>query len=521
MGSDLLRVTGLNSGIDTESVISAYTSKYQKQIKNAKKQIQLNTYTQDAWKSLNSKIYSFYSSTLSSNRLSSAYSKKKVTTSNSALTVLAGDNSVNGVMSAKIQSTAKAAYLTGGKVNDVKSSKDNLNDVLGIDAGKQITIETKGKDGSMVNQTIQIGGTSSDDSVKVVNTMDELSNALKAQGVNANFDAANQRMFIGAKETGLDSDFNLGGDTETLAKLGLATAQQITSAGLDAVYGNNAATKLDASNATLILNGAKFESSTNTMTINGATYSINAMPANPNEDISITTTIDFEGVYDVVKDMLKQYNELVNEMSKLYNADSAKGYDPLTAEQKESMTEDEITEWENKIKGSILRKDETLYDVLNTLTNTMSEGVEINGKKMYLSDFGISTQGYFAAEENERYALHIDGDKDDSVSSGNEDKLKAAIASDPDSVASFFAQLSQNLYTNLYSKMGSTKYSSIYKVYNDKELETEKTDWEKKLSELETAMSDAEDRYYKKFSAMETALAKINAKQSSLSGLFG
>lgn len=520
MGSDLLRVTGLNSGIDTESVISAYTSKYQKQIKNAKKQIELNTYTQDAWKSLNTKIYGFYSNTLSSNRLSSAYSKKKVTTSNSALTVLAGSNSVNGVMSAKIESTAKAAYLTGGKI-DVKSGKDNLNDVLGIDEGKQITIETKGSDGSAVSKTIQIGGTSTDSNVTVVKNMNELANALKSQGVNANFDETNQRMFVGAKETGKDNDFSLGGDTETLAKLGLATAEQITSAGLDAAYADKAATKLDASNATLILNGAKFESSTNTMTINGATYTINGMPADPNEDISVTTSIDYDGVYDVVKDMLKQYNELVNEMSKLYNAESAKGYDPLTTEQKESMTETEITDWENKIKDSILRKDETLYDVLNTLTNTMGEGISVNGKKMYLSDFGISTQGYFAAEENERYALHIDGDKDDSVSAGNEDKLKAAIASDPESVATFFAQLSQNLYTNLYSKMGSTNYSSIYKVYNDKELESEKSDWEKKLSELETALSDAEDRYYKKFSAMETALAKINSKQSALSGLFG
>lgn len=513
--SDLLRITGMNSGMDTEAIISAYTSKYQKRIKKAKDEVQLNTWTQDVWKSLNSKIYSFYSSTLSANRLSGAYAKKKVTTSNSALSVVAGNNSVNGVMTAQIKSTAKAAYLTSGKLDAVASGSDNLNEALGIEEGKQISFETK--DGT---KKIQIGGSSDDSSVKVVKSMNELANVLKEQGVNANYDASNKRLFVGAKESGKSNDFNFGGDVETLAKLGLAVGSQLEEAGLESTY-TNGATKIDATNAKLVLNGAEFESDTNTFNINGATYTINSMPANADEEISITTATDYDGVYDVVKNMLKEYNDLVNEMSKLYNAESSKGYDPLTQEQKAEMTDDEVTDWENKIKDSLLRKDETVYDILNTLTDAMSKGFEVGGKTMYLADFGISTLGYFAAEENERYALHIDGDSSDSATAGNEDKLKSMIASDPEKVTKFFTQLSQNLYTNLYSKMGSTSMSSIYKVYNDKQLESDKKDWESKISELETAMSDAEDRYYKKFSAMETALAKINSKQSALSGLFG
>ena len=69
--------------------------------------------------------------------------------------------------------------------------------------------------------------------------------------------------------------------------------------------------------------------------------------------------------------------------------------------------------------------------------------------------------------------------------------------------------------------MGSTKLSSIYKVYNDKQLKTEATDWDKQILELESKLSDMEDRYYSKFSKMETALAKLNSKQSSVAGFFG
>lgn len=504
MSSELIRATGINSGLDTEAIISAYTSTASKRVQDAKNAQTLNEWTQDAWKDLNSKIYSFYSKTLSTNRMSSAYSKTKVTTSNAALSVVAGENAVKGVQTAKILGTAKAAYLTGEKL-ELSSGSDKLVEKLGIEEGKQITF--KGNDGK--EKTIQIGGTASD-GVTVVNTMDELTRALNEAGVNANFDATNQRLFLSAKSTGVKNDFSLDGDAETLKKLGLATKEQ-----------GGEAVKIDGSDAKLMLNGAEFTSDSNSFTINGSTYTINYMPENAEEEISVTTSIDYDAVYDVVKDMLKEYNELVNEMSKLYNADSAKGYDPLTDEQKEAMTETQIEDWEEKIKGALLRSDDTLYDVMSTLTNTTTKGFEVNGKTLYLSDFGISTMGYFEAEADERYALHIDGDADDSNTASKTNKLKAMIASDPEATASFFQQLSQSLYTNLYSKMGSTKLSSIYKVYNDKQLDEEHDQWSKKIRELEQKLTDMEDKYYAQFSRMETALSKVNSKQSAVSGMLG
>ena len=82
---------------------------------------------------------------------------------------------------------------------------------------------------------------------------------------------------------------------------------------------------------------------------------------------------------------------------------------------------------------------------------------------------GISTGSYFSSGTNEKGVFHIDGDEDDSTSKGNEDKLKAAIANDSDTVIKFFSQLANNLYSTLNKKLGtSNSMSSYMSIYNDK-----------------------------------------------------
>ena len=87
---------------------------------------------------------------------------------------------------------------------------------------------------------------------------------------------------------------------------------------------------------------------------------------------------------------------------------------------------------------------------------TLDSALE-NNKTYYLSDFGIGTLGYFNAADNEKNAYHIDGDPDDSSTSGNADKLKSMIASSPDTVISFFTQMSQNLYAKMSEKSKSVE----------------------------------------------------------------
>lgn len=289
---------------------------------------------------------------------------------------------------------------------------------------------------------------------------------------------------------------------------------------------NSDAKKIDGCDSEIYLNGIKYTGSSNSYSINGLNITAQVVTdtdgkASDANAISITTSTDTQGIYDKIKDFLSQYNSLINEITSLYNADSAKGYEPLTDDEKDEMSDTEVEKWEQKIKDSLLRRDDNLESLMSAMTSAMSGAVEVNGKKMYLSNFGIKTLGYLNAPKNQQNAYHIDGDEDDANSSGNADKLMTAITNDPDTVINFMQGLADNLYKSVHTKMQSSSLSSIYTVYNDKEMASEYSDYTDLIKKWEEKLQDKEDYYYKKFSSMETALSKLNSQTSSLSGLFG
>ena len=280
--------------------------------------------------------------------------------------------------------------------------------------------------------------------------------------------------------------------------------------------------KQAATDAEIKLNGVTYTSNKNTFDINGLTLTVSATTAK-GESVTITTEDDTNGIYDMVKNFFKEYNAVINQMDKLYNAEAAKGYEPLTDEEKEAMSDSQIEEWENKIKDSILRKDSTLSFFASEMKRIMMEGVEMeDGKKMYLSNFGIGTLNYYVAKDNERYAYHIDGDPDDENTANNPDKLKSMIANDPDTVVSFFTKLSQKMSDKMFEMMKSEEgVSSAMTAYEDKKMQKEYDDYTAKIKELEKKLADYEDKWYAKFAAMETALAKMQNNASAVTSLLG
>ena len=159
----------------------------------------------------------------------------------------------------------------------------------------------------------------------------------------------------------------------------------------------NFANRTEGKDAQIVLNGVTYTGDSNTFEVNGLT--ITALQESSKE-ITLTTRQDTEGVYNKIKSFLKEYNALINEMDKLYNAESTKEYEPLTDEEKKELSDSEVEKWEDKIKGSILRRDSNLSTISNAMKTIMLQGVTVNGKQMYLSDFGIETLGYFGAAEN-------------------------------------------------------------------------------------------------------------------------
>lgn len=269
-----------------------------------------------------------------------------------------------------------------------------------------------------------------------------------------------------------------------------------------------------ASNAKVTVNGAEIESSSNAISVNG--LNLELVSAKPGETISIGVSQDTDGVYNMVKDFVKQYNELLEEMNNAYYAESARGYDPLTDEQKDAMSETEVEKWEKKIKDSLLRRDNTLGTLINAMRTALDECVTIDGQDYALSSFGICTTKY-----TEKGKLHIYGDQDDSDGMMYEDKLRKAIEEDPDKVMEVLQTISKNLYDTMSDKMKATELSSALTFYNDKQLTKEKTSYKEQLDKEEDRLAEIEDRYYKQFSSMETALSKLSSQSSSLASMLG
>ncbi|WP_044938911.1 flagellar filament capping protein FliD [Pseudobutyrivibrio sp. LB2011] len=289
-------------------------------------------------------------------------------------------------------------------------------------------------------------------------------------------------------------------------------------AGNIALDNSNTATKVNGEDAIIKLNDVTYTSNTNSITVNGLT--IEAL-AKTTSAISVNVSNDTDALYDKVKDFLTSYNNLMNEMQKLYNADSAKDYEPLTDDEKAEMSETEIEKWEQKIKDSLLRRDTSLSGIISAMTMSMMSVYEVNGEKISWSTFGIHTLGTLNAEKNEGYAYHIDGDSEDSKTSGNEEKLRAALAEDPDRVIEFLKQMTSGLYKSLDEKMKSTAVKSVYTVYNDKEMASEYSNYSSLIKTWTDRVQDMEDAYYKKFAAMESALATLQSNSSSISSLLG
>lgn len=678
------RLSGLFSGMDTESIISQLMESRKTKVDNKKKEQIALQYKQDKWKELNTKLKNLQSKFVSNLRFSSSYAKKTSTISNSsAASVITGEKAVDGVQSLEVKELAKTGYLTGGQLGegDNKGKGDftalTKMSELGFSGTGNFVISTGGKDVSVeINENT---------------TISDVLNQFKDAGLNASFDAKNQRFFISSKESGKENDFsitasNAKGD-EALTKLGLkvslkddaatlkkyealakykgaddddtkanmktlidaevtkqtesyqkqydslsktlADAQDAISeitkkyesspltktseeyqkeitdleeyikegnfkegetkesleeklsklkeekadvdtlaskqklledtnksleelkafydgesgemtesaktkiadsfveqvnyaaqmvANKDAVS-TTGATKVNAEDAKILLNDAEFTNSTNVFEINGLTITALSKTENP---VTITTQNDVSGIYDMVKNFLKEYNSVINEIDKLYNAASIGSMKPMTSEEKEAVSESEATEWEKKLRESSLRRDSNLSSIGDALKSAMSGVYTVDGKSMTLADFGINTMSYFEAADNEKNMYHIDGDPDDENTSGNADKLKSLISSDPNTVVSFFTQLGKSLYKNMSDISSSVQgFRSYGNFFDDVKLKSDYDSYNSKITELEEKMNAYEDKWYAKFAKMETAMAKMQSNTSAISSMLG
>ena len=349
-----------------------------------------------------------------------------------------------------------------------------------------------------------------------------------AANVNLTYSEVTDKFTLTSKTNGAGTAITISDTSGGL--FGASSAIGITATAIN--NGQDAIFNLD------VVNG--IVRSDNNFTIDGVSYSVNQL----NAPATITVNQDVDGVYNKIKTFIDKYNELISKVNGELQEERDKNYQPLTDEQRESMSEDDIKTWEAKAKSGMLRNDGILTNVVDTMRRALYDSIkDVSGG---LSTIGITTDSYFLSTKAEKGKLIID-----------ETKLKDAIRNSPDKVMNIFSKESTVAYSpNLTTAERSTRYNEngvvqkIYDILQDnirtirdtngkKGILLEKAgiigdltefnslipdEIEKKdsiISDMLDRLYDKEDSYYKKFAALEKAMSQMNSQSSWLTQQFG
>ena len=266
-------------------------------------------------------------------------------------------------------------------------------------------------------------------------------------------------------------------------------------------------------------------SSTDSFSLDGLTIKVNESFA-AGDPVTLSSKTNTDAVLAGIKDMIKDYNEIVDLVNKEYSTKPNRNYPPLTDEQKEDMSESEIKAWEEKANTGMLFGDSNL----SSLSSDLRSVILNNGAAMSAFEaIGITSSSSWT----DNGKLIID-----------EDKLKAAISSDPASIQKLFAgetdaagnKISSGAaerlknVMNKYSKTeGSPKGLLIEKAGHpssplsliNNSFYTQMKDIDTFVSKLKVRLQAEQTRYQTQFTNLETVISNLNSQSGWLAQQFG
>lgn len=346
-------------------------------------------------------------------------------------------------------------------------------------------------------------------------------------GVKVSYSKTTNQFQFTAKESGASSRIDMG-DGLANALFGGGTKED----GLDAIF-------------SMKVNGQELDGisrSSNTFDVDGMSVSLKGtfgaygssntlgkdnIEATKADAVSFTSSSDADKIIDTIKSMVEDYNAMVTEIKNAYSTmpqqkSNGNYYEPLTEEDKADMSESSIKAYEEKAKQGLLFADRDLSALYSQLTSAIS----MSGKDgADLKSIGI-TSNY----SNGLTTLSL-----------NEEKLRAALETDPDKVRDVFSKsvasgsssngLMQALKSplDMYSKTQGTKGILVQKAGSTLAPSTlYKNTLQNKLDDIDTQiekwqdkMADQVDRYTSKFTALEKLISQMNSQSSALASFLG
>ena len=520
--SNMLRITGMATGMDTDTMVKQMLKPYSMKIDKVKQSKQILQWKQDIYRDIITDIRALKTSFLdnvnpeSNLLLKSNYAGFDVSSSSVATaTATATVGAVAGNYTVNVTSLAQGAKLTGNALAG-KTTSTKLSDLAPSIAGDiSLQINVNGTD-----KTITLADAGN-------KTIDELVNAINTQTngeVTARFSDLTKTFSLETNKTGINSSVKIVSAGTTAD---IITALGINAGDIDvAKQGANA-------NLTIVSPGGDplapipvTTQESNDFTIDGVNYSLKGAGSTT---LSVSTNTD--KIYDKVMGFITKYNELVDKVSQKVEQKRQYSYTPLTDDQKKDMKEDEIKSWEERAKEGLIKGDTSLTSMLTSMRNAFFEG--ITGVGISLKDLGLNT----SSDYTKRGKIVID---ESLTADAAKKKFTDALKSNGTQVADLFCKtgatysekgIFQRLndtienYTRPYGaekgillqKAGMKGSSTDFKNFLSEQIIQK----DKYISDLNAKLSAKENSFYSMFAKLESAMNKANSQSGWLSQQLG
>ncbi|KJS85395.1 MAG: hypothetical protein JM58_08770 [Peptococcaceae bacterium BICA1-8] len=560
-----LRIGGIASGLDTEQIVKDLMKVERTKVDKLEQNKVLLDWKQEIYNDLNKELANFILDSKKELGLSRTTSTglyvnssvsgldwvKKATSTNTDVSgVSARADAIQGSYAVKV--TQLATNWSAGsndKITSEGGSTANLAEQFNLVDSDTVNFTITTNKGEVTINKTGLASVSINDIVNEINSADI--------GVTAIYDSNIDRFFLQTKETGSDNTMQItdsstltGGDTSFITgptstlKLQYiddgGVSQNVTSG--EAYSGQNANINFGA--AQNIVQGS------NQFAINGINFDLKA-----EGDFTVQVATDVDGVYEKVSGFVTKYNELVSKFSEKLGEKRYRDYTPLTQEQKDTMSEKEVELWEEKAKSGLIKEDMIVSRTMQSMRSGFYEEVEgVSGVFSQLTQIGISTDSYFSGtggqlvinETKLKTAIrdNVDGvlellfkEPEDDLKSKTESSMTASEIEQKRSQSGLIRRLFDNMVVgmkDIVSKAGAGSNADLYRNVSSSIminfvtnygsisiLDKDANGLNKRIDQMKDYLIRTEDRYWKQFTSMETALQRMNSQSSWLMQQFG
>lgn len=243
------------------------------------------------------------------------------------------------------------------------------------------------------------------------------------------------------------------------------------------------------------------------------------------DEITFDAKVDADKIVDAMTEMIKDLNDIIQKVNDEVSTKPNRKFSPLSEEQKEELTDEQIEKWEAKAKEGILFADFDLRSLADSLRFIFDSGSE---EKSKLASYGIST----STDYGENGKLVFDETKFRAALESNAEDLKELFTkpanNDTGEKGGFMAHLTA--ITEKYaSTTGATKgilieragstYAPTSILSNHLKKSIDSID--DYIERLEDQLKMEQDRYISQFTNLETLISQMNSQSSWLSSSFG